>query len=105
MNTGHGYHIFDQGTIDEFKELIISIGEEVQSIQTWFTVAEAADYLRCSKRTIGRAVQTGGLRAEKFKTGGERGGTRFHRQWLDAFVLGFNARRLSLTQKRMLEEL
>jgi len=105
MDSDRVYHIFDQGTIDEFKELIISIGDEMQSVQSWFTVAEAADYLRCSKRTIGRAVQTGGLRAEKLRTGGKRGGPRFHRQWLDAFVLGFNARRLSPTQKRLLEDL
>ena len=105
MDPDRVYHIFDQGTIDEFKELIISVGEECKSVQTWYTTAEAAEYLRCSPRTIGRATQIGKLRSERLQTGGSKGGARYHRHWLDAFVLGFNARKLSPIQKRLLENL
>ncbi|NQV34264.1 MAG: excisionase family DNA-binding protein [Phycisphaeraceae bacterium] len=105
MDTDKIYHIFDQRTIDEFKGLIIAIGAELQKVQTWYTVAEAAEYLRCSKRTIGRAVQSGGLRSERLNAGESRGGLRFHHHWLDAFVLGFNAKRLSPVQKRLLADL
>jgi excisionase family DNA binding protein len=105
MNTDRVYHIFDQRTIDDFKNLIIAIGEEVKSAQVWYTTAEAAKYLRCSPRTIGRATQLRKLRSERLQTGGSKGGVRFHRRWLDAFVLGLNARRLSPVQKRLLEDL
>lgn len=100
------FHVFDEQTIHEFRELIISISKEMNvDNQTWYTVAEAAEYLRCSDRTIRRAVQVGGLRCEQLRTGGTRGSLRFHRRWLDAYMLGLNARRMSPVQKRLLDEL
>ena len=105
MDENRVYHTFDLGTIDEFKELIISIREDLSTVQTWYTTAEAAEYLRCSVRTIGRARQIGTLRFERFDTGGSKGGVRYHQRWLDAFILGFNARKLSPTQKRILDNL
>ena len=99
------YHIFDLETISEFKELVIAIGEDLTTVQTWYTTAEAAEYLRCSTRTIGRARQIGTLRFERFDTGLSKGGIRYHRRWLDAFVLGFNARKLSPIQKRLLNDI
>ena len=105
MESNRIYHTYDQDTINEFKELIIAIKEYFSSVQTWYTSAEAAEYLRCSVRTIGRATQLGKLRSERLQTGGSRRSVRFHRRWLDAFVLGFNAKKLSPTQKRLLEDL
>lgn len=43
MDSNKVYYVFDQGTIDEFKSLIIAISEELQTVQTWYTVAEAAE--------------------------------------------------------------
>jgi excisionase family DNA binding protein len=105
MDEKRVYHIFGQETINEFKELIIAIGVDLSTVQTWYTTAEAAEYLRCSVRTIGRASQTGKLRSGRLQTGGSRRSVRFHRRWLDAFILGFNARKLSPTQKRLLDNL
>lgn len=100
------FHVFDEQTIHEFRELIIAIGKEMNvDNQTWYTVAEAAEYLRCSDRTIRRAVQLGGLRSEMLRTGSSRGGLRFHKRWLDAYMLGLHSRRMSPVQKKLLEDL
>ena len=102
------YHLWDDHTINEIKNLIIAIGKEMNfSDQAWFTTAEAAEYLRCSIRTIGRAVSLGKVRVERLDTGGRpgRGPLRFHRKWLDAYVLGFGKGGLSPVKKRLLAEL
>ncbi|MDP2919600.1 MAG: helix-turn-helix domain-containing protein [Dehalococcoidia bacterium] len=49
--------------------------------QEWFTIEEAADYLRVSKRTIYKLTQTGRLPA--FRIGKERH-RRFRRKDLDS---------------------
>ena len=102
------YHLWDEHTINEIKNLIIAIGKEMNfSDQTWHTTAEAAEYLRCSTRTIGRAVSVGKLKYERLDTGGSpgRGSLRFHRKWLDSHVLGFGKGGLSPVKKRLLAEL
>ena len=100
------FHVFDQQTIYEFHQLITAIGKEMNNDnQTWYTVAEAGVYLRCSDRTIHRCMQKGTLRYERMNTGGKSGPIRFHRHWLDAFMMGFNAKRMSPVQKRLLADL
>jgi len=58
--------------LNALQNLIITIGEEVKSAQSWYTTAEAAEYIRCSVRTIDRAIQTSKLRSERLQTGGSR---------------------------------
>jgi len=97
------FHVFDQQTIKEFHTLIYSIGLEMNmKDQTWYTVAEAGEYLRCSPTTIRRCMQIGTLRYKRIN---QKGGIRFHRRWLDAFMLGLNAKRMSPVQKRLLSGL
>jgi len=97
------FHVFDQQTIYEFHQLITAIGKEMNTDnQTWYTLVEAGDYLRCSPTTLRRNMQKGSLRYERI---GGKGGIRVHRKWLDAFMLGLNAKRMSPVQKRLLEDL
>ena len=52
--------------------------------ETWRTVAEAAQHVRCGKRTIYLAVQQGKLRAARL---GGRRELRFLTEWIDAWLL------------------
>jgi len=107
MEENRIYHLWDDHTIQEIKDLIIAIGNEMNADQTWFTTSEAAEHLRCSSRTIGRAVSVGKLKYERLDTGGTpgRGPLRFHRKWLDAYVLGYGKGGLSPVKKRLLADL
>lgn len=49
----------------------------------WLTAIEAADYLRCSKKTIYYLVAAAKLRAAKV---GGRGQLRFRTAWLDEYL-------------------
>jgi excisionase family DNA binding protein len=73
-----------------------------QDNQTWYTIDDAADYLRCSNRSIRRFIQNGSLHSTRMES---KGGIRIHRKWLDAFMMGLNAKRMSPVQKRLLEDL
>jgi excisionase family DNA binding protein len=53
------------------------------SAQTWLTVTEAAEHLRCSPKTIYRLVQQRRLRAAQI--GGKRA-LRFRVEWLDEYA-------------------
>ena len=105
MEEKRTYHLFDDQTIQEIKDLIIAIGNEMKTEQTWFTAKEAAEYLRCSARTLGRIVSLGKVKHERLDTGSGRKSLRFHRKWLDAYVLGFGKGGLSPVKKRLLAEL
>jgi excisionase family DNA binding protein len=52
-------------------------------MSAWLTVAEAAEHLRCSPKTIYRLVQQRKLRAAQI--GGKRA-LRFRIEWIDAYA-------------------
>ena len=49
----------------------------------WFTVDEAANYLRTGRRLVYAEVSRKRLKAARV---GARGQLRFHRNWLDAYL-------------------
>lgn len=49
----------------------------------WFTVDEAASYLRAGRRLVYAEVSRGRLKAARVSA---RGQLRFHRSWLDAYL-------------------
>ena len=59
----------------------------MQATQEWFTVEEAAEYLRLSRRTIYKFVKVGRLSA--YRIGNERH-LRFRRQGLDRVPVRLN---------------
>ena len=61
--------------------------------QTWFTLKEAARYLRISTRSIHRAMVKGKLRRNKVD-----GRYLFRQNWLDAYGCSFG-QRLSKSQQ------
>lgn len=52
--------------------------------QVWFTTREAANYCRCHVETLKRAVGAGALQSSQAGPGGWH---RFHRDWLDAWLV------------------
>jgi len=65
----------------------------------FFSLAETAHELRCSKRTIQRALAAGEIRGKKI-----RGRWLFSRRAVLAYGLGFGTR-LTRTQQKELQEL
>ncbi len=92
-------------TVDmlELKTLLRSLTKELNTTR-WFTTKEAADYLRISVRSVRRAMETGKLKYARFGDG-KRGSIRFTRKWLDAYALGYNGGRLTVSQKTILADL
>ena len=65
-----------------------------EDTKTWFTISEAAEFLRVSEKTLRRAASNGTIRYKK--------PTKkyvFHIKWLNSWVLGFG-KKLSPTQSR-----
>lgn len=67
--------------------------------QQWYTLKEAANYLRTSTRSLRRAMNAGQLRQNK-----TRGRYLLRKNWLDAFACGLGGR-LTPSKKRELEQL
>lgn len=59
--------------------------------QTWFTLREAAEYLRTTSRALQRHVDRGTLKPDCHGKRGRMQGHRFSRQTLDAFMRGEKA--------------
>ena len=71
-------------------------------ISQWFSMKEAATYARVSKSTLRRAIGNGLLRSRK--TSG-KGRIIIHRSWLDAWILGFDSKRLTKPQRQSIRDL
>ena len=94
---------FTSAQLAEVLTLLRSISEELYSTH-WYTTKEAASYLRISVRSVRRAMETGKLKYARFGDG-KRGSIRFTRKWLDAYALGYNGGRLTVSQKTILADL
>ncbi len=68
-------------------------------MKVWFTLLDAVEYLNLSERKIRNLVKEGRMRASQPEKK-----LLFHKNWLDAYVMNMGTR-LTLTQKRELEEL
>jgi excisionase family DNA binding protein len=76
----------DESAICELAERVaerLEARDQAAAGSPWLDVGEAAEYLRCSRQRVYDLTSTGRLRVAK-------DGTRslFHRQWLDAYLLG-----------------
>ena len=67
--------------------------------RVWFTISEAAEYLRVSEKTLRRAASNGAI---KYKKPTKK--YVFHIKWLNSWVLGYG-KKLSPTQKRDLDQI
>ncbi|MBC8550951.1 MAG: helix-turn-helix domain-containing protein [Candidatus Brocadiales bacterium] len=67
--------------------------------RVWFTISEAAEYLRVSEKTLRRAASNGTI---KYKKPTKK--YVFHIKWLNSWVLGYG-KKLSPTQGREVSEL
>jgi excisionase family DNA binding protein len=50
----------------------------------WYSLSEAAEYLRCSERHLRNLSRTGKI--EFSKSGGTFGKYLYHRRWLDTYL-------------------
>lgn len=71
----------------------------LQNTNTWFTLSEAADYLRISSKTLRRAIAANTIKYSKI-------GSKycFNRKWLNAFALGFG-KKLTPTEFQQLRDI
>jgi excisionase family DNA binding protein len=72
----------------------------MQNETNFLNSTAACEYLGISRRTLSRIIQEGKIRYSK-----PRGSYRFHRRWLDSFLLGFQPTTLSPEQKKVLLDL
>jgi len=70
-----------------------------EETRVWFTISEAAEFLRVSEKTLRRAASNGTI---KYKKPTKK--YAFHIKWLNSWVLGYG-RKLSPTQKREMIDL
>jgi excisionase family DNA binding protein len=56
--------------------------------KVWYTMREAAEYVRISYEGMKKQVQRGRIKADSDPAHGRRFGLRFRRETLDAFVTG-----------------
>mgnify|MGYP002640943419 CR=1 FL=1 len=70
---------------------------EPNATQVWFTIREAANYLRVSTKTLRRGIKDGKLKSAK-----PTGKYLFRKIWLDAWAFEFGVK-LTPTQRRTLQ--
>jgi excisionase family DNA binding protein len=72
----------------------------MQHTHIFFNSKQACEYLGISRRSLSRVIVDQKIRYSK------PGGTyRFHRSWLDAYLLGFHHASLTPKQQEQLREL
>lgn len=71
---------------------------EVQH-QEFFTIRQAAEFLKISTRTLNRAIQAGRCRAHKISDNR----TIIHKKWLYAFAI-FGKSRLTASERKELQD-
>jgi excisionase family DNA binding protein len=72
---------------------------DMDESQSWFTIKEAAEYLRVSEMTLRRATARGAL---KYKRPANK--YLFHETWLHSWIYGYG-KKLSPTQRHELQSL
>jgi excisionase family DNA binding protein len=74
--------VFSSGHMASNIEMAVAASALDVRLSPWWTVDEAATYLRCARVTVYRAIKSGRLRARKF---GREWRTR--REWIDQGAL------------------
>jgi hypothetical protein len=70
--------------------------------QNWLSLAEARLYIGLSISTLRKAINNGLLKHKRLNGYGK---IMIHRQWLDAYILGYDAKRLTRPQKHEITDL
>ncbi|TFB09325.1 DNA-binding protein [Candidatus Marinimicrobia bacterium MT.SAG.2] len=91
--------------IDHIEQILISLlsieSKLIRKTSRWFTVEEAANYLKLSTRSIRRFINRGNIPQNKLPSGT----IRIEKKDLDSLVIfGSAYRRLTLQQRKVVNE-